>query len=84
MSQAVECFPSSLGKTSLFKALGSISSTTKEKEEAGCQAHACNHSYSGGGDQEDHSSKAAWTKQFLRPYLEKKTSQKRAVEWLKL
>jgi hypothetical protein len=30
--------------------------------------HACNHSYSGGRDQEDRSSKPA---QFERPYLEK-------------
>jgi hypothetical protein len=34
-------------------------------------AHACNPSYSGGRDQEDPSSKSAWTKKFARPYLEK-------------
>jgi hypothetical protein len=32
-------------------------------------AHTCNLSYSGGRDQEDHSSKPATGKQFLRPYL---------------
>jgi hypothetical protein len=36
-------------------------------------AHACNPSYSGGSDQEDHSFKPAQA-----PYLEKKLSQKRA------
>jgi hypothetical protein len=40
-------------------------------------AYACNPSYSGGivRDQEDHGSKPAW--QFVRPYLEKKPSQKK-------
>jgi hypothetical protein len=34
-------------------------------------AHTCNTSYSGGGDQEDHSSRLALGKQFERPDLEK-------------
>jgi hypothetical protein len=32
--------------------------------------YACNHSYSGGRDQENYSSKPAQGKYFLRPYLE--------------
>jgi hypothetical protein len=43
-------------------------------------AHACNPSYSGGRDQEDHSSKPALGKQFSRPYLEKNPSYKRTDE----
>jgi hypothetical protein len=34
-------------------------------------AHACNPSYSGGRDQEDHSSKPAQKNSSVRPYLEK-------------
>jgi hypothetical protein len=39
-------------------------------------AHTCNSSYSGGRDQEDQGSKSALGKQFERPYLGKKPSQK--------
>jgi hypothetical protein len=35
-------------------------------------AHTCNPSYSGGRDQENHSSKASLGKLFTRPYLKKK------------
>jgi hypothetical protein len=35
-------------------------------------AHACNPSYSGGRDQEDHGLNPAPGKQFVRPYLKKK------------
>jgi hypothetical protein len=42
-------------------------------------AHACNPSYSGGSDQEDHGLKTTPGKQFARPYLgKKKPSQNRA------
>jgi hypothetical protein len=41
-------------------------------------AHACNLSFSGGRDQEDHGSKPDWANSSLRPYLEKNPSQKRA------
>jgi hypothetical protein len=42
-------------------------------------AHACNPSYSGSRDQEDHGSKPAQAKSSTRPYLEKKNpSQRRA------
>jgi hypothetical protein len=41
-------------------------------------AHTCNPGYSGGGDQEDHGSKPASANKFMRFYLERKTSQKRA------
>jgi hypothetical protein len=41
-------------------------------------AHACNPSYSGVRDQEDHNLKPTSDKQFRRPYLKKKKSQKRA------
>jgi hypothetical protein len=40
-------------------------------------AHTYNPSYTGGRDQEDHGSKPAWAKLFVRPYLKKKHSQKR-------
>jgi hypothetical protein len=47
-------------------------------------AHACNPCYSGGRDQEDHSSKPALGKEFLRSNLEeKKKNQNRTGEWLK-
>jgi hypothetical protein len=59
-----------------------------QKEMKVCQvpvAHACNPSYSGGSDQEDHGLKPAWANSSVRPYLEKKKpSQKRAVGWLKV
>jgi hypothetical protein len=38
-------------------------------------AHACNPSYSGGGDQEDHNSKPA------KPYLEKPYHKKKKLGW---
>jgi hypothetical protein len=44
-------------------------------------AHACNPSYSGGRDQEDHGSKPA---QVNRPYLEKTLHKKGLVEWFKV
>jgi hypothetical protein len=47
-------------------------------------AHACNPSYSGDKDQEDHSSKPAQGKKFLRPYLKKIHHTKGLVEWLKV
>jgi hypothetical protein len=34
--------------------------------------HACNPSFSGDGDQEDHSSRTAWAKKIVRPHLNKK------------
>jgi hypothetical protein len=40
-------------------------------------AHACNTSYSGSRDQEDHGSKPAWANSPQDP-ISKKTSQKRA------
>jgi hypothetical protein len=48
-------------------------------------AHTCNPSYSGGRNQEDCGSKAAWTKKkFARPYLEKPFTKIGLVEWLKV
>jgi hypothetical protein len=41
-------------------------------------AHTCGSSYSGGRDQEDCGLKPASGKEFVRPYLEKSLSQKRA------
>jgi hypothetical protein len=41
-------------------------------------AHDCNPSYSGGRDQEDSGSKPAMGKQFVRPYLKKYPTKKRA------
>jgi hypothetical protein len=43
-------------------------------------AHTCNPSYPGGKYQEDGSSKPALGKEFLRSYLEKYPSQKRAYK----
>jgi hypothetical protein len=47
-------------------------------------AHACNPSYSGGSNQEDHISKPAPANSSLRPYLEKPFTKIRLVEWLKV
>jgi hypothetical protein len=50
-------------------------------------AHACNPSYSGGGDQEDRSLKPAWVNSSTRPYLKKekkKNHRKGPVEWLQV
>jgi hypothetical protein len=46
-------------------------------------AHACNPSYSGGRDQEDHSSKPAWANG-LWDSIGEKPSQKSAGGWLKV
>jgi hypothetical protein len=57
--------------------------TNKCMSQAGV-AHACNPSYSGGRDQEDHGSKPAWGNKFLRPYLKNTHHQKGLVEGLKV
>jgi hypothetical protein len=46
--------------------------------------HACNLSYAGGRDQEDHSSKPAWANSSGRLYLKKPFSEIGLVEWLKV
>jgi hypothetical protein len=46
--------------------------------------HACNPSYSGGRDQEDHGSKPAWANSLRDPHLEKTFTYKVLVEWLKV
>jgi hypothetical protein len=46
--------------------------------------HACNPSYSGGRDQENHGSKPAQANSFARPYLEKSSTKVGQVEWLKV
>jgi hypothetical protein len=46
-------------------------------------ARACNPHYSGGRDQENHSSKPAWANSSIRPYLEKPFTRIRKVEWPK-
>jgi hypothetical protein len=47
-------------------------------------AHACNPSYSGGRDQEDHGSKSAQVNS-LQDHISKKTHHKKGqVEWLKV
>jgi hypothetical protein len=45
-------------------------------------AHACNPSYSGGRDQEDHVSKPAWANSSARSYLEKTLYKKGLVDRL--
>jgi hypothetical protein len=47
-------------------------------------AHTYNPTYSGSQDQEDHSSKPAQAKEFVRPYLEQIYHKKGLVEWLKV
>jgi hypothetical protein len=58
--------------------------TNKTEPTRAPVAHACNPSYSGGRDQENHSSKPA--KQIVRKILSQKNlSQKKwLVEWLKV
>jgi hypothetical protein len=47
-------------------------------------AHTCNHSYSGGRDQEDGNLKPDRANSSTRPYLEKPITKKGLVEWLKV
>jgi hypothetical protein len=47
-------------------------------------AHACNPSYSGGRDQEDHGSKPAWANSSLDPILKKPFTKIGLVEWVKV
>jgi hypothetical protein len=46
--------------------------------------HACNHTYSGGKDQEDRGSKPAQANSTMRSYLEKSFIEIGLVEWLKV
>jgi hypothetical protein len=56
----------------------------KNQERSQAQeAHACNPSYSGGRDQEDHHLKPAPGKWFVRHYLENTQHKTGFVEWLK-
>jgi hypothetical protein len=50
----------------------------------GAGSDACNPNYSGGRDQEDHSSKLDWETSSERPYLEKPFTKIELVEWLKV
>jgi hypothetical protein len=47
-------------------------------------AHACNPSYSGGRDQEDHSSKSAQANSSQDPILKTLITKKGLVEWLQV
>jgi hypothetical protein len=47
-------------------------------------AHACNPSFSGGRDQEDHSLKPTWANSSTRPYLKKPFTKIGLVKWLKV
>jgi hypothetical protein len=51
---------------------------SKISRKTGASGSCCNLSYSGGGDQEDCSSKPAWTNSLRDPISKKKISQKRA------
>jgi hypothetical protein len=53
-----------------------------EEEKEQIHMLACNPSYSGGRDQEDCSSKPAWTNNLQDPILRKPFSKKSLVEWL--
>jgi hypothetical protein len=46
--------------------------------------HTCNHSYSGGRDQEDQGSKPAQANNSERSYLKKTHHKKGLLEWLKV
>jgi hypothetical protein len=48
------------------------------------EAHACNLGYSGGRDQEDHSSKPALANSLQDPVLKITHYEKGLVEWLKM
>jgi hypothetical protein len=54
------------------------------KKEPGEVAHACNHSYLGGRDQEDHSLKPSQTNNSQDPISKKLLTGKELVEWLKV
>jgi hypothetical protein len=56
----------------------------KKREIQVLVAHACNSSYSGGRDQEDHSSKPAWENSSRDPILKKTHHKKGLVEWFKV
>jgi hypothetical protein len=59
--------------------------TQEHKSSRAPEAPACNPSYSGSRDQEDHSLKPAQSKWFTRPYLKKPITKKIGlVEWLKV
>jgi hypothetical protein len=47
-------------------------------------AHTCNPSYTGGRDQDAHSSKPAWVNSLQDPILKKTYHKKLLVEWLKV
>jgi hypothetical protein len=47
-------------------------------------AHACNPSYSGGRDEEDHGSKPDRGNSSVPPYLKKPFTKIELVEWLKV
>jgi hypothetical protein len=47
-------------------------------------AHACDPSYSGGRNQEDHGSKPAWANSLQDPISKKPFTKKGLVEWLKV
>jgi hypothetical protein len=58
--------------------------TIKKVNGRALVAHACNPSYSGDRDQEDHGLTLAWANSSGRPYLEKTHHKKALVEWLKV
>jgi hypothetical protein len=47
-------------------------------------AHACNPSYLGGRNQQDHGSKPAWANSSSDPISKKPITKKGVVEWLKV
>jgi hypothetical protein len=57
-----------------------LAEVTERGEKPGPVAHACNPSYSGGRDQEDHSLKPAQASSSRDPVLKKNLHRKRAGE----
>jgi hypothetical protein len=53
---------------------------SKHQKRKRRQTPACNPSYSGGRDQEDHSSKPGWVNSSARPYLKKTFTKTGLVE----
>jgi hypothetical protein len=58
---------------------GENSEALKRKSIWALVAHTCNPSYSGGRDQEDHSSKPVQAKRFVRLYLKNNQHKKELV-----
>jgi hypothetical protein len=88
--QLLQTLPSSsvtqplLTTSNPFAGFNVYTNARKAKKGRALVAHACNPSYSGGRDQEDHSSKPAWASISARPYIKKPFTKIGLVESLKV